>query len=39
MKTAYSFVVLRYVHDVMIGEFVNIGVTLYAPDAPRNEPW
>jgi hypothetical protein len=33
MKTAYSFVVLRYVHDVMTGEFVNIGVALYAPDA------
>ncbi|HAS82866.1 MAG TPA: hypothetical protein DCS43_09410 [Verrucomicrobia bacterium] len=32
MKTAYSFVVLRYVHDVMTGEFVNIGVALYAPD-------
>ncbi len=31
MKTAYSFVVLRYVHDVMTGEFVNIGVALYAP--------
>ncbi len=33
MKTAYSFVVLRYVHDVMTGEFVNIGVALYAPEA------
>lgn len=33
MKTAYSFVVLRYVHDVMTGEFVNIGVALYAPAA------
>jgi hypothetical protein len=32
MKTAYSFVVLRYVHDVMTGEFINIGVALYAPE-------
>jgi len=33
MKTAYSFVVLRYVHDVAIGEFINVGVVLYAPKA------
>src|ERR1035437_10476238 len=33
MKTAYSFVVLRYVHDVVTGEFINIGVALYAPGA------
>ncbi len=33
MKTAYSFVVLRYVHDMFTGEFVNIGVALYAPGA------
>lgn len=33
MKTAYSFVVLRYVHDVVSGEFINIGVALYAPGA------
>jgi hypothetical protein len=33
MKTAYSFVVLRYVHDIMTGEFINIGVALYAPAA------
>ena len=32
MKTAYSFVVLRYIHDVMTGEFINIGVALYAPE-------
>jgi hypothetical protein len=32
MKMAYSFVVLRYVHDVMTGEFINIGVALYAPE-------
>src|ERR1035437_7990483 len=33
MKTAYSFVVLRYMHDVVTGEFINIGVALYAPGA------
>jgi hypothetical protein len=32
MKTAYSYVTLRYVHDVVTGEFANIGVVLYAPD-------
>ncbi|HWQ90491.1 MAG TPA: DUF3037 domain-containing protein, partial [Clostridia bacterium] len=31
MKTAYSYVTLRYVHDVVTGEFVNVGVVLYAP--------
>jgi hypothetical protein len=33
MKTAYTFSVLRYVHDPVTGEFVNIGVALYAPEA------
>jgi hypothetical protein len=32
MKTAYSFVTLRYVHDVVTGEFANVGVVLYAPE-------
>lgn len=32
MKTAYTFVTLRYVHDVVTGEFANVGVVLYAPD-------
>mgnify|MGYP006276171185 FL=1 len=32
MKTAYSFAVLRYVHDILTGEFVNVGVVLYAPE-------
>lgn len=32
MKTAYSTVTLRYVHDIVTGEFVNIGVVLYSPD-------
>jgi hypothetical protein len=33
MKTSYSYVVLRYAHDVVSGEFVNVGVALYAPGA------
>ena len=33
MIIAYSFVTLRYVHDVVTGEFANVGVVLYAPDA------
>ena len=33
MKTAYTFSVLRYVHDPVTAEFVNIGVALYAPEA------
>lgn len=34
MIHAYSYIILRYVHDVTSGEFLNIGVALYAPDAP-----
>ena len=33
MKTAYTYTVLRYVHDTATGEFVNVGVALYAPEA------
>lgn len=33
MKTAYTFSVLRYVHDPVTAEFVNIGLALYAPTA------
>lgn len=35
MKTlyAYTYTVLRYVHDTSTGEFVNVGVALYAPEA------
>lgn len=33
MKTAYSFMILRYVHDIMTGEFINVGVVLYSPEA------
>jgi hypothetical protein len=31
LKTPYSFVVLRYMHDVFTREFVNVGVLLHAP--------
>jgi len=30
MKSAYTYVVIRYIHDVVSGEFVNVGVALYA---------
>lgn len=30
-KTAYSYTLLRYVHDPISGEFVNVGVVLFAP--------
>lgn len=33
MKTPYTFTVLRYVHDVVTGEFANVGVVLFAPKA------
>lgn len=32
MKTPYSYVTLRYVHDVVTGEFANVGVVIYAPE-------
>lgn len=32
MKTTYSTITLRYVHDVVTGEFANIGVVLYSAD-------
>lgn len=32
MKTTYSTITLRYVHDVVTGEFANIGVVLYSPE-------
>jgi len=28
----YSYTVLRYVHDTLTGEFVNVGVALHAPE-------
>jgi Protein of unknown function (DUF3037) len=30
-RRPYSYTVLRYVHDVMTGEFVNVGVVLFVP--------
>jgi len=33
MKTAYTYTLLRYVHDVASGEFANVGVVLFAPDS------
>ena len=32
MKANYSTIILRYVHDVVTGEFANIGVVLYSPE-------
>jgi len=33
MKIPYSFSILRYVHDPVTQEFVNIGVAVYSPEA------
>jgi hypothetical protein len=33
MRVAYSFSVLRYIHDPVTQEFVNIGVAILSPDA------
>ena len=30
---AYTYTILRYIHDTTTGEFVNVGVALYAPKA------
>ncbi|MCL2716911.1 MAG: DUF3037 domain-containing protein [Alphaproteobacteria bacterium] len=30
-KAAFSYVLLRYLHDVLTGEFVNVGVVLFVP--------
>ena len=30
-KMAYSYTLLRYVHDVLTGEFVNVGVVVFVP--------
>ncbi|HTS60972.1 MAG TPA: DUF3037 domain-containing protein [Candidatus Acidoferrales bacterium] len=32
MKVAYSFSVLRYVHDPVTQEFINIGVAVFSPE-------
>ena len=34
-RTAYSYVVLRYVHDVVSGECVNVGLVMVAPGARK----
>ena len=31
-KTPYTYTVLRYVHDIATGEFLNVGVALCAPE-------
>lgn len=31
-RQAYSYTVLRYIHDAQTGEYVNIGVVLFAPE-------
>lgn len=33
MKTAYTYTILRYVHDVTTGESLNVGVVLLAPSS------
>jgi hypothetical protein len=33
MKNSYTYSVLRYVHDITTGEFVNVGVALYSREA------
>jgi len=33
MKIPYTFSVLRYVHDPVTGEFANVGIAVYAPQA------
>jgi hypothetical protein len=32
--TPYHYAVLRYTHDVVTGEFLNVGVVIYCPDDP-----
>jgi len=32
MKSPYSTIILRYVHDVVTGEFVNVGIVICAPE-------
>ena len=33
MKIRYSYALLKYVHDAVTGEFANVGVILFAPEA------
>ena len=30
-REAYSYTFLKYVHDVMTGEFINVGVVIHIP--------
>lgn len=32
-KVPYSYTLLRYVHDVLTGEFVNVGVVIFVPSS------
>ena len=32
-ELSYTYTVLRYVHDVMTGEFVNVGLVVHSPAA------
>jgi hypothetical protein len=34
-KYRYSYIVLRYIHDVLTSEFVNVGVVMYVPARGR----
>ncbi len=34
-RVPYSFVVLRYVHDVFTGEFLNVDVVMHVPSQCR----
>ena len=36
-RESYNYTVLRYVHDVMTGEFVNVGVIVHAPSGLRSK--
>ncbi len=33
-KEPYSYVVLRYIHDILTGEFVNVGLVMVVPGRP-----
>jgi hypothetical protein len=37
MRQSFSAVLLRYVHDVASGEFVNVGVVVFSADAIRGD--
>jgi hypothetical protein len=34
-RLPYTYTILRYVHDVMTGEFVNVGVVMHVPSQQR----